>query len=309
MDVLKKGFGILIWLLVLVSPVFSQQYRGYRIDVRTEKNGTMNFYCINDRHITYTIRVDLTNYTSYSPSCSFPFVGEANPGSTFLFKLTPLMPSSRPSHKIITSLHLGKYVENPDTNFVYLLPIKSQKEIIAFKNDHMLYWLYNPTLDTVYAARSGTIGILNDATDNKPGYGPSSNNVLVEHSDGTIMNYMSLGDLFVKQGQRVLAGDPIALIGKTHREESTNPDHDYDYRVQLSLLYNSKKIPEVEVGPVKYTVTRNISILPIKFVTKEKGEVFITDKERVTPVFPEEIITKELSKSELKKRAKKRPIL
>ena len=304
MDAIKKGVGLILWILILAFPVFSQEHRGYSIQVRTDKNGTLNFYCVNERYITYTVRVDLYNYTSYTPSCSFPFIGEAKAGTTFLFKLTPILPSARPTYRTVTNVKLGKYIESPDTNYVYLLPLKAQREITVFKNIFTDYWLYSRTKDTVFAARSGTIGTMADAqVDNTfMGY----NSVLLEHSDGTIMSYMLLGDLFVKHGQRILAGEPIALLGKKNHTEDAPTDNDHAYCVKLSLLYNSQKIPEVQVGAIKQNTSSKISRLPIKFITKEKGEVFVTDSERVTSIFPEEIITKEMSKSELKKRAIKR---
>lgn len=307
MDVIKKGAGLILWILVSVFPGFSQVNRGYSIEVRTDKNGTLNFYCENERHITYTIRVDLYNYTNYAPSCTFPFVGEAKAGTTFLFKLTPILPSARPTYRMVTNLKLGKYIENPDSNYVYLLPIKAPGELIVSKNIFTDYWIYSPTIDTVLASRSGTVGIMTEgqADNTYKGY----NSVLLEHSDGSIMSYMFLGDLFVKHGQRILAGEPIALLGKKNRAEYDSTDNDYAYCVKLSLLYNSEKLPDVQVGPIKQSSGRSTSRLPIKFITREKGEVFITKSARVTPVFPEEIITKELSKSELKKRAKKRPTL
>ncbi|HON54398.1 MAG TPA: hypothetical protein PLG03_02475, partial [Bacteroidales bacterium] len=134
MAVIKKGVGILLWLLVSAFPGFSQEHRGYSIEVRTDKNGTLNFYCENERHITYTIRVDLYNYINYAPSCTFPFAGEAKAGTSFLFKLTPILPSASPTYRMVTDFKLGKYIENPDSNYLYLLPLKAQREIIVFKN-------------------------------------------------------------------------------------------------------------------------------------------------------------------------------
>lgn len=296
---MKKRLLILFLILLTAQTVSAQQHRGYSFNVRTDKNGTLNFYCINERNLTYTVRVDLSNYSNYTLSCSLPYVGEAKAGTTFLFKLTPVMPSARPVYNMTTNVKLGKYIENPDTSYIYILPLKPGKKINVFKNFLAEYWFYNRTRDTVFAVRSGTIGYAID-NNKENNIGRDNNTIFIEHSDGTIMSYRMLGNLLVKQGQRIKAGEPIALIGKKVEADNT-PENDNSYCVKLRLMYNAVKLPEVVIGTIKYDADNKTSTLPVKFLTEEAGEVFFTGRASVTAVYPEELLIKEMTKSELKK--------
>ena len=120
---------------------------------------------------------------------------------------------------------------NPDTSYLYTLPVKKgrsyrilqgQKGSFTHNEIHNTYAVdFAMTVgDTVFAARGGTVAYLFEESSlggNNRIYLSYSNTVMILHEDGTVGQYSHLkkDGVLVEIGDRVMAGQPIALSGNT----------------------------------------------------------------------------------------------
>lgn len=148
--------------------------------------------------------------------------------------------------------------------------------------------------DTVYAMRRGTV-VRVDASEKRDPNAPTvsfsskSPNLLVEQPDGSLAWYVCLDrdNILVAEGDEVLPGTPLALVGTYDGER-------YKFSVQTFWWVTN---PDAEEPGQKPFVRKRF--FP-QFVTAE-GVVCI-EKGICQAVETEALVTRELSKKELKKR-------
>lgn len=170
----------------------------------------------------------------------------------------------------------GYFPKNIDTNFVYALPVKPEKEIewmiderekiytILFKTDYK---------DTVYASRNGIVCKTN-----------SNNGLLLYHKDESFAAYLSLDERFVSPGDVVKVGDPIGLAAFGG--------------ISFAVFYLVEKPSETN----KIFANRHIS--PV-FRTTD-GDVDLEKGKKYTSVLDDFLIVQEMSKSEKKRYYKRK---
>jgi len=181
------------------------------------------------------------------------------------------------------------YSQNSD--YPYLLPVKQGQIVKAFgigsnveNEPRSISFKYIDT-DTIYAIRSGKI--INDG--NKEGHSYTMEGdklikektkdcqILVKQKDDTYLHYICIPEAksLVKKGDRLIAGQPIAVF--------------------------SKKTDMNSVGFYLFKLNNNQrkTLVP-KFYTEE-GVINVEIGKHYTGITPPEIISKELSKKEKKK--------
>lgn len=148
--------------------------------------------------------------------------------------------------------------------------------------------------DTIYAMRRGVVV---EAVD-KYGYSQNSdisfstqsNQILIEHSDGTMARYDVLdhGSFMVNVGDLVNPGDPLALAGSYDSKK---------YELKYYIFYwkwADSKVPSHQNAKLISSY-----IDPV-FATTE-GDVRLAEGKSYTPIMNDRILTAEMSKRESKK--------
>jgi hypothetical protein len=198
---------------------------------------------------------------------------------------------------------------NVDVGFVYRLPFslsasKVAIELSNFNDVHLggdssyenfkAFMFEMNRADTVYAARKGTIVRVIDEHDPIIGMGGVSmnsenNQVLVDHTDGTKAWYSVLekGSIFVKPGDKVYPGTPIALAGTFDGEV---------YQMRFGLYYVTDNLSDITSLSDYSTINHGIN--PV-FSTSD-GEVTLTYGTTYTPVMSRDMVTAEMTKREIK---------
>lgn len=208
-----------------------------------------------------------------------------------------------------------RYIEgcantNPDFDYPYLIPLKqgnktSIRQLTNVQKKYEEYsapkdW-YSITLkaedrDTVFAARRGLVTkVVYDRNDqNLEGisYTSSRNWMSIQHKDCTTAKYQLFADdeIWVEPGDLVEVGQPLGVISS---ENYSSGSH-----LRFSVFYYNPH-PKLKAG--KDVGKRYLhAYVPIKFYTKE-GIIKLQDRKEYEVVLDPEMITKDMSKKELKK--------
>lgn len=194
-----------------------------------------------------------------------------------------------------------------DTTFVYRMPCSTLAPVRVgamwnvydidkrLENRKLLgYYFYLSEGDTVYAARRGIVTQVERRR--RPGpddagvsFTTETSKIVVEHPDGSFARYTSLdGDrLFVGEGDEVFPSTPLALAGS------------YDgsgYQVCLQLFWLTPNPDAAQRQRMRY-VWRHF--FP-PFATTE-GVVVPVSGRSYTPLATRELLTREMSRKELKR--------
>jgi hypothetical protein len=149
--------------------------------------------------------------------------------------------------------------------------------------------------DTVYAARKGEVLKVVDDSDPQDGslaniiVSKQINEILIEHADGTIASYNVLEkeSAMVKPGDVVFPDTPIALAGSLDGEI---------YQVMFGIYYQTDNLSGISTLSDHKLTYHYIN--PVFATTA--GEVTLKTEQLYKPVCTEEMITREMTKRELK---------
>jgi hypothetical protein len=196
----------------------------------------------------------------------------------------------------------GVNINNPDTAFTYLIPALANHEVTAFHTFYIGEILgkekpgyYSAGFrfhrgDTICAARTGTVYEVSDTAQRRTKdefYNIKTHNfIYIEQPDGTLAHYTiaSPVKLLVQPGDRVIAGEPIAIFSA----------EDFNYPLIFRVSYLNLNNEPDEEGSYHSTIRTN-------FYTEQNHTQQPEDKKIYTSVHPTEITTKELTKKEIKK--------
>jgi murein DD-endopeptidase MepM/ murein hydrolase activator NlpD len=207
------------------------------IRISTERDGTATQLFVENvqaADVTVTFEMDLVNLTA---DVTLPFTTTL-PGKkrAKFFTLKPIESNRGWSWTYTYYSTFGSTTVKHDNSYIYLLPYAPGKayrvsqgyngEYSHFGADQFAIDWRMPSGTPVHAARGGVVvGVKNDSNiggdDSK--YDWDANYVLIQHSDGTLGQYVHLqkGGCKLKVGQRVEVGDFIGLSGNTGH--STGP--------------------------------------------------------------------------------------
>lgn len=284
-----------------------------QLAVRYEKNsrGEIEFYCDNRTFSDYTIQVEFPEFVNLQADFPLPAVTEVAPGSHLMF----ILRKAHGGQPIRFTYHYHPLKGRPspkiDTNFTYLLPVAPGKatriyelnyigekyaDIPAPKDWYSLR-LQTSTGDTVYAARRGRVTNMRDNAnlqDSNYTYAQDDNYVEIEHNDYTFGKYSVFRDgaIFVHPGETVEAGQPLGIAGG---EKYSGGSH-----VRFSVFYQLKQ-EILDKDGNNTGKTHYWAYVPIRFWTKDLGSIHLTNRDTYTSEYPDDVITKEMSKKEAKK--------
>jgi len=233
-----------------------------------------------------------------------------------VLRIYPTDPKKNIGCKLRTAYIAGYEPRKPDTAFVYRLPYtmyRSQPVKATYsRNVNQRFFNQNRSLnwaslhfhlekgDTVFAVRKGEVVQINDGFDPRDekgnvSYSSNRNSIRIEQGDGTICNYSVLekGSFMVSEGDIVYPGTPLGLCGKQNANQE-------DYQLKLSIHYpvlNPEYDPDSKDSPFLYYYYNPV------FAT-DRGNIKLVPTEEYKAVSSQELIQKEMTKKEIKKKYK-----
>ncbi|MEL6924437.1 MAG: M23 family metallopeptidase, partial [Bacteroidota bacterium] len=275
------------------------------IEMKSERtdNG-YDIYAMNRGYCSYLISFKFKNVRNLSGAPSVNMEFELPVGRHKLLSLRTIHSDQSSNYNYSYSYRKGRKMKKLQETFTYLLPIKhgtrTQVDHMSYIGDNYgtqkesdkpvdFYGLTFSTNsgDTIYAVRSGMVV---EVVDQKAGrntnlsFSNEVNTVEIFHKDGTFALYklFQKDGIFVKPGQKVIAGMPIGIIGG---DQFLRGSH-----LRFYLYYAHKDQRTAFVKPT--------------FASKERTGL-IDDKMTVTSLHTEAVITQEMNKQQRKKWKKK----
>ena len=306
---MKRLIFVLIVVLAFAESLLAQN-REIEISYETDRMGSYTFYCTNANFCKYTVEITFSNMQNlYLPGGS-PYIKEVPTGKSILFVLRPISEKLTSNFSYSYLYHQGCMVTRPDTSMVYLIPVKPGKSVVPFPfsefilNDkvkpnesfYSLGFKVNAG-DTICAARGGiVISSVDTILNSFSNIQTSSRENIIEimHRDCSIARYTVISKSLVEVGDKITAGDPIAIAGGENYTLGTH--------FRLSVQYNSGKVVENPNNSSRMYKQYRWDYLTLKFFTKEHDITILTPHQTLISEHPESIITRELTKGEIKKR-------
>jgi len=284
-----------------------------KLAVRYEKNtrGEIEFYCDNRTFSDYTIEVNFPEFVNLQADFPLPAISEVPPGSHLMFTLRKAHGGQPTRFTYRTHYYKGRPSPKIDTNFTYLLPVAPGKTTRIYElsyigekyagipppKDWYSLKLQTNAGDTVYAARRGRVTDIRDNAnlqDSNYTYAQDDNYVEIEHNDYTFGKYSVFRDgaIFVHPGETVEAGQPIGIAGG---EKYSGGPH-----VRFGVFYQLKQ-EIVDKDGNTTGKSHNWAYVPIRFWAKDLGSIRLTNRDSYISEYPDDVVTKEMSKKEARK--------
>ncbi|MDR2937988.1 MAG: M23 family metallopeptidase [Prevotellaceae bacterium] len=186
---------------------------------------------------------------------------------------------------------VGKNGETKVSKLVLINKKYGMKEKVPAKSYYATSF-YAPKGDTVYAARRGTVFNLKNDVDLKySGYTMSTeeNAVHIMHKDCSYAWYSVLSQILVKDGQEVEAGQPIAIVGG---DKYASGNH-----VRFSVIHSYY----CDTCDNRAGAYGKAFVKPKFYQSNGAIDTLMRNSNIYTAAHPDEIITREMSRRELKK--------
>ncbi|UZD21047.1 M23 family metallopeptidase [Algoriphagus halophytocola] len=269
------------------------------MDTEYKDDGSIELYATNADRVPYTILIDMTEHTNLLPIGSSGLV-VARPGRSKVSTLKRRTEGQATSIRYSYSILKGDFYAKSKDEPVYLIPLPEGTLTTGVRMTHIQNRLQPEEENTEYvgisfrfdlptevlAPRKGVVTeIRMDQYDEKQNldYDRSENYIELFHEDGSLTKIMVLkpGSLKVEVGQEVFPGDVLA--------ESAGEEYNSGLHVRL-----------VNMKPIKDGTSKlKYQNKPMSFISRE-GKSDFPEMKKVEVVYPEEIITAEMSKKEKK---------
>lgn len=297
---------LFIIVLSAISSGIIAQNNDVEVTYTENSKGGYSYYAENRSNFDYIIKLTFKSSYTLKSSTTLPYIGEIKKGKNYLFDVQPASENMRANYAYTYSYNEGGLNIKPQKDFVYLLPVGEGKvtesrELALFrindKDEPPLNWyalMFTTAMhDTIYAVRRGIVlKVKGDANLEYDHYQLTNkdNSVTIKHEDGSIAYYNVLDKVLIKEGKQVEAGEPIALAGGEKYESGPH--------IRLAIYYYIFD-KEKSMTAEKLYVKREY-ITPF-FYTKDNPSVILKNRVKYVGIQPPAIITKEMSKREIKK--------
>jgi len=308
---MKRLIFVLIVALAFAESLLAQN-RKIEISYEKDRMGSYTFYCVNTDFCKYTVEITFTNMQNLYLPGSSPYVKEVSPGNSTLFVLRPISEKLTTNFSYSYTYQRGCMLTRPDTSIVYLIPVKPGNSVAPFRlSEFILNDKVKPNEsfyglgfkvnagDTLCAARGGLVissidTVLNSLSDIQTS--SRENRIEIMHRDCSIAKYTVISKSLVEIGDKITAGDPIAIVG--------GENYAIGYHFRLIVQYNSGKVVEDQNSGNRMYKQYRWDYLTLRFFTKEQGITELTPRQPYISEHPESIVTSELTRGEIKKRNK-----
>lgn len=295
-----------ITIALIIGSCFSAfgQFRDLEITYKRNADNSVDFFFTKNTIGSSTIVMRFKNLRNAFHT-GRPQVVKGIRGK--VLSLKPTEPNKRISFSYSYMYTIGAIKPKVKEDFVYLLPFKdgTKLKVIEVKNlgktllgreepkDWKMY-KFESNADTVYAVRKGIVlKVQSDhsLSDNTL-YSRKGNRIMIEHPDGTLSAYTGFGKngALVKEGDMVYPHTPIAILSEGG--------------IKGNLTFSLNFLLDIKISDDKSSGKNIYQYLNPIFST-QGGEKQLEGREEYIVKIEEEIITKEMTKREKKKRAKK----
>ncbi len=278
-----------------------------KVSVRRQSNNTVEFF-VEDKTYpgTSTVWLYLKNLSNCTEN-ERPFRREVQSDKERILTLRPADASRPVGFSYAYRFFNGRLLSSVDSTYIYCMPVAAGKEVRVVRYDpkpdeidkrireSIIFTFQGEKGDTVFAMRRGkVVRVGDDDTYKRTGQGikisENAAGIQIEHPDGTMARYSCLdhSGMMVAPGDEVFPGTPLAFMGSYD---------DKKYGVRVEIGWYGIKINDdgsERPAPVKH-------FAPV-FATAE-GNMVLETRNTYTAVVSEELVTKEMSKKEIKARA------
>lgn len=269
------------------------------IDTERDKDNNVNFYANNPKEIPYSVILNFSQLQNMTTPAGGNTIAVANPGRTKVATLRPTLAGQGTSYRYSFSSAKGNVYAKSKIDPVYLVPVSEGVVVKAVLNNPLAasvgdesakgsyvgvsFMFDQPT--QIVAPRKGIVAEMKmDASveGKNLSFVAEENYIEIYHEDGTFtkLTVLKAGSEKVKVGQEVFPGDVLA--------ESGGENYSQGPHVRMINIRTVKDNDRLTYQP-----------FPVLFVS-DKGNLEIKQYITFSTVHPEEVVTMEMSKKELK---------
>ncbi|WP_268035181.1 hypothetical protein [Algoriphagus sp. PAP.12] len=283
-------------LLTFSFSAFSQ------IEVTSERDdkGEVTLNYVNSSEMTYTVLLEFPVLLNLSTTGGSRVIAIANPGKGRLTTLKPLQSNQRTNYSYKYTFVKGNIYGKTKVEPIYLVPVKEGTTVRSVPMTHLenrlqpkehndeyvgISFHFDEEVEIV-APRKGIVAGLsmsNDKSSENLDFTRSENFIEIYHEDGKVTKIMVLksGSQQVQLGQEVFPGDVLAT--------SAGDNYQGGKHVRMAVM----EVVKNEEGLIKN------KIIPVNFAINGES-VLLENYGPFEVIFPEEVITREMTKKELK---------
>jgi hypothetical protein len=248
-----------------------------KVEVVETPGQSVRFNGINSTYYPFMLRIEFSNAQNLAPRPSYKEM-EIKHGSNQIITLTIATKDVGYGYKYGFSYWLSTPEAEVERDYPYLVPLKEGTVPEAYKVRGKLWigrFKCNPG-DTVYCMRKGVVTAVPGASTND--FRVTADDALeVLHKDGTIMTYMFIDKTgsFASQGRTVLPGQPLGVAS--------------DSSCVMVRLMEFREANSISYIPIRYASGGDVTAL------------FDAITGKGTIVHPAEVVTREMTKGEIKR--------
>ena len=300
----------LIFSALLVIQNTSAQEQVLKLDSKRLDNKSVEISYEKSKPGNYTIAIKFSNLTNTTQASES--VSSINSSKGILLALRPTDKEQGINYNFTYRYIPGKLKPKVKEDFCYILPYKPGEAVrvveMGYANekyfgaekqsDWKSYSMITNQQDTVTAIRKGEVVDIvdkfEDAGSEKIEFTTSKNYLIVEHEDGTLLRYSGFkrGSIPVKLGDFVFPGSALGI---------NTPTQNSNYSISLLLYYLNSVNFESLQGQTLANPKSLYRILTPRFTFDGTICAVLENKKEYTAFNSDEIITREMSKKELKK--------
>lgn len=285
-----------ILFLISISGIHAQ------ITIETELDNERNvlFYAVNPTKLPYSVILNFSQLQNMTTTGGGNVTAIASPGRSKVATLKPTLAGQGTNYRYAYSFAKGNVYGKTKIDPVYLIPVAEGTAVKAVLNSNISQHLAEEKRSDSYvgvsfsfdhataivAPRKGVIAEMKmdyDAEKENLNFSANENYIEIYHEDGTITKLMVLkkGSEKVEVGDLVFPGQVLAESGGEN------------YLTGPHVRMVNQRTEKDGADKLKYTY------FPVVFAT-EQGNMEIKALSEFTVTHPQEVITRELNKKELK---------
>jgi len=270
------------------------------LDPQRDSEQNVVIYAVNPTKIPYSLIINFSDLQNMTTSGGGNTVAVASPGRSKVATLKPTLAGQGTNYRYSFSFAKGNIYGKTKVEPIYLIPVADGTAVTAHVNTNISKAIKSDVdaeayvgvsfvfeeATTIVAPRKGVIAEMKmdyrTESDNLA-FAADENYIEIFHEDGTLtrLKILKAGSEKVQVGDVVLPGQALA---ESAGDKYQNGPH--------VLMINFKPV-KADLDKFKYTY------FPVVFAAKE-GNLEIKESTKLTATQPQEVVTMELSKKELK---------
>jgi len=297
---------LILFSLILLNLLALGQKAVIKLETRVNPDKSVDIYYDKTEPGSYTVFI---KFKKLDNAHSADYVGVVKSSIGKLYSLQPINKDAGIGLSYSYNYFRGELNPKIDSTFTYLLPFEKGKSAYVDESGYLGKTFFGNELpknwksyqftsfdtDSIFTSRKGlVVNVIDEYEyDSISYYTSKKNEVLVEHSDGSLTWYLgfSKNGIFVKKGQMVYPQTPLGVLGNREGKQINKLFFSVYFLVDADTKTNET---------LKNKRSRYQYITPF-FYTQE-GLLKITPRTYFTADYTEAILTKEFTKKELKER-------